>query len=158
MPWGASPANSVTALEPGGREQDRQVLGTTSGHHRVYGGFFYGQAAVVRRHFADELVARTPGGCEHRLHALARRWHDRQAVGHALVEPDLKVHCHGGPEMAPKPPTLGAPRRSRGAPRSRSSWAPKWPPTPNAWSATAQPWRSSITVVVGPAPALHPQH
>src|SRR5204862_7229996 len=121
-----------------------QVLGTASGHHRVHGGFFYGQAAVVRRHFADELVACTPGGCEHRLHALARRWHDRQAVGHALVEPNLKVHCHGGPEMAPKPPTLGASRRSRGAPRSRSSR--NGPQTPNPRSAPAQPWRPSITV------------
>src|SRR5438874_13118252 len=31
------------------------------------------------------------------------------------------------------------------------------PQTPNAWSATAQPWRSSITVVLGPEMAPHPQ-
>ena len=28
---------------------------------------------------------------------------------------------HGGPEMAPKPPTLGAPPETRGAPRSLST-------------------------------------
>src|ERR671924_254403 len=35
----------------------------------------------------------------------------------------------GGPDMAPKPPTFVAPRRSRGAPRSRAwaSGAPIWP-------------------------------
>src|SRR4051812_10320656 len=90
-----------------------------------------------------------------------------------------------GPEMAPKPPTLGAPRRSHGAPRSWWSWAPRWPPNPqrserpgvamalldhggrgprngpqapNARSAPAQPYRSSITVVVGPEMAPKPQH
>src|SRR3989442_266188 len=30
-----------------------------------------------------------------------------------------RVKCHGGPEMAPHPPTLGAPRETRGAPRFR---------------------------------------
>src|SRR5947209_9029310 len=42
---------------------------------------------------------------------------------------DLVVDSHGGPDMAPIPPTFGAPRRSRGAPRS-----------PNVRSAPAQPW------------------
>src|SRR5947208_10574345 len=46
---------------------------------------------------------------------------------------DLVINSHGGPDMAPIPPTFGAPRRSRGAPRS-----------PNVRSAPAQPWRSSI--------------
>ena len=31
--------------------------------------------------------------------------------------PPLEIDLHGGPEMAPKPPTLGAPREARGAPR-----------------------------------------
>src|SRR5262249_25970674 len=29
---------------------------------------------------------------------------------------DPRAYCDGGPEMAPKPPAFGAPRRSRGAP------------------------------------------
>jgi hypothetical protein len=29
----------------------------------------------------------------------------------------VRVHLVGGPEMAPHPPTLGAPRHRRGAPR-----------------------------------------
>jgi penicillin-binding protein 1C len=33
----------------------------------------------------------------------------------------LTIDFHGGPEMAPKPPTLGAPRQSRGTPRDRRS-------------------------------------
>ncbi|PYM84001.1 MAG: hypothetical protein DME13_14185 [Candidatus Rokuibacteriota bacterium] len=41
---------------------------------------------------------------------------------------DLVINSHGGPDMAPIPPTFGAPRRSRGAPRS-----------PNVRSAPAQP-------------------
>jgi hypothetical protein len=32
--------------------------------------------------------------------------------------PPLETDLHGGPEMAPKPPTLGAPRETRGAPRT----------------------------------------
>src|SRR5207253_723803 len=46
---------------------------------------------------------------------------------------DLVINSHGGHDMAPIPPTFGAPRRSRGAPRS-----------PNVRRAPAQPWRSSI--------------
>jgi hypothetical protein len=34
---------------------------------------------------------------------------------HQRVE--LDIHVHGGPEMAPNPPALDAPRQSRGAPR-----------------------------------------
>src|SRR5438132_4886979 len=58
------------------------------------------------------------------------------AVGASVsdVRPgDLVVNSDGGPDMAPIPPAFGAPRRSRGAPRS-----------PNVRSAPAQPWRSSI--------------
>jgi hypothetical protein len=46
---------------------------------------------------------------------------------HASVKPrsytvfvDEPIDLHGGPEMAPKPPTLGAPRQSRGTPRNSS--------------------------------------
>ena len=37
------------------------------------------------------------------------------------VAATVRIDLHGGPEMAPKPPTLGAPRQSRGAPRSSDS-------------------------------------
>src|SRR5713101_2874676 len=38
---------------------------------------------------------------------------------------------YGGPEMAPKPPTFGAPRQSRDAPLCRGVMgAPRWPPNP----------------------------
>src|SRR5260370_42108155 len=52
---------------------------------------------------------------------------------------------HGGPEMAPIPPTLVAPRQSRGAPRLRSpTEAPKWPPPPPPLGrAPAKPGRAS---------------
>src|SRR3989449_354437 len=60
---------------------------------------------------------------------------------------------HGGPEMAPIPPTLGSPRPSRGAPRSRSLHAVSWtwgprngPHPPHARIAPAKPWRSSISL------------
>src|SRR5438552_3199852 len=48
--------------------------------------------------------------------------------------------------MAPKPPTFGAPRRSRGAPLGRAlgEMGPRHgPQAPNVRSAPAQPWRSS---------------
>src|SRR5207245_7504244 len=52
-----------------------------------------------------------------------------------------------GPDMAPKPPTFGALRRSRGAPQGLAlgeMGAPTWgPQAPNVRSAPAQPWRSS---------------
>src|SRR5205807_3324223 len=51
-----------------------------------------------------------------------------------------------GPDMAPKPPTFGAPRRSRGAPQGRAlgEMGPRHgPQAPNVRSAPAQPWRSS---------------
>src|SRR5712692_11399843 len=58
---------------------------------------------------------------------------------------------NGGPRHGPPtPPTLGAPRQSRGAPRYSNSspkkWgAPTWPPNPpNPRSTPAKPWRSSI--------------
>src|SRR5262247_2273923 len=36
---------------------------------------------------------------------------------------------HGGPDMAPKPPTFGTPRRSRGAPLERACfWGPRHGP------------------------------
>src|SRR2546425_2453233 len=87
--------------------------------------------------------------------------------------------------MAPKPPALGAPRRSLGAPRySETLRAPTWPPnpqrserrggalalldiprrsgprhgpqTPNARSAAAEPWRSSISRDA-PGPEMAPK-
>src|SRR5437660_1727294 len=48
--------------------------------------------------------------------------------------------------MAPRPPTFGAPRRSRGAPLGRAlgEMGPRHgPQAPNVRSAPAQPWRSS---------------
>ena len=35
---------------------------------------------------------------------------------------DLVINSHGGPDMAPIPPTFGTPRHSRGAPRSSAQW------------------------------------
>jgi DNA invertase Pin-like site-specific DNA recombinase len=50
----------------------------------------------------------------------------------------------GGPEMAPNPPMLVAPRRSRGAPRYCASAGPRQAPKPpSARRARAQGWRSS---------------
>src|SRR5258708_35188684 len=50
---------------------------------------------------------------------------------------------HGGPELAPIPPTLVAPRRSRGALRSPTE-APNWPPRPPPLGrASAKPGRAS---------------
>jgi hypothetical protein len=37
------------------------------------------------------------------------------------VAATVRIDLHGGPEMAPKPPTLGPPRQSRGAPRYTDS-------------------------------------
>jgi hypothetical protein len=57
----------------------------------------------------------------------------------------------GGPDMAPHtPPALGAPRRSRGAPRIPShplrTWGPDMAPKPpNARDAPAEPWRPSTS-------------
>src|SRR5437660_5874454 len=48
--------------------------------------------------------------------------------------------------MAPRPPTFGALRRSRGAPQGRAlgEMGPRHgPQAPNVRSAPAQPWRSS---------------
>ena len=39
-------------------------------------------------------------------------------MGGVATGPPSPIDLHGGPEMAPKPPTLGAPRPSRGAPRN----------------------------------------
>src|SRR5437588_12547347 len=50
-----------------------------------------------------------------------------------------------GPDMAPKPPTFGALRRSRGAPLGRAlgEIGPRHgPQAPNVRSAAAQPWRA----------------
>src|SRR5437762_1407311 len=53
------------------------------------------------------------------------------------------LYRHGGPDMAPIPPTFGAPRRSRGAPLS--TWGPRHGPhTPNVRSAAAEPGRPSF--------------
>src|SRR2546427_7025871 len=75
----------------GGGDHDRQVVGPTAGQHRVDRGLLDGQPAEVRRHLAEQLVARAPGSGEHPLDALSRGRHDRQPVGHAFVEPDLEL-------------------------------------------------------------------
>src|SRR5205807_2642823 len=50
---------------------------------------------------------------------------------------------HGGPDMAPKPPTFGAPGEAVSL--LYPSWGPRHGPTPpNARSAPAKPCRSSI--------------
>src|SRR5262245_19457736 len=59
----------------------------------------------------------------------------------------------GGPEMAPKPPTFGTPRRSRGAPRSCVRfWGPEMAPKPPTFGTpTAEPWRASVMrEILGP--------
>src|SRR5258708_34739025 len=82
----------------------------------------------------------------------------------------------GAPRWPPNPPSLVAPRRSRGAPRSQSQvmgprdgpqtplrssrpggavarldhsrdGAPRWPNPANVRIAPAKPWRSSITLL-----------
>src|SRR5207245_5072091 len=51
---------------------------------------------------------------------------------------------HGSPDMAPMPPALVTPRRSRGAPRYHLNMgAPTWPPYPSARPTPAKPGRSS---------------
>src|SRR5205823_7362046 len=51
----------------------------------------------------------------------------------------------GGPDMAPKPPSFGPPRRSRGAPLF--PWGPRHgPQTPIVRAAPAEPWRPSISL------------
>src|SRR5207302_2967531 len=51
-------------------------------------------------------------------------------VRRAPAEPWRSSGLHGGPEMAPNPPSFVAPRRSRGAPLVYMG-APRWPPTPH---------------------------
>src|SRR6266403_4237064 len=53
------------------------------------------------------------------------------------------LYLHGGPDMAPNPPTFGPPRRSRGGPLF--TWGPRHgPQSPNVRAAPAEPWRPSI--------------
>src|SRR5256885_747203 len=70
--------------------------------------------------------------------AVARLDHPRSTKMGALTSP-------------PNPPTLAAPRRSRGAPRSpafnKNGGPDIAPKPPNARRAPAQPWRASITRV-----------
>jgi len=85
-------------------------------------------------------------------------WAQRSALCDAesasFVLNDLDYYClypisvivsHGGPDMAPSPPTLGTPRQSRGAPPSRAtSGGPDMAPNPpNVRSTSAKPGRSS---------------
>ena len=74
----------------GGGEHHREVLGATSGHDGVDGGFLDAESAVVRRQLAEQFVARSSGSGEHPLEPLAGRRHDGQPVGHAFVEPDFE--------------------------------------------------------------------
>src|SRR5438445_7832083 len=68
----------------------------------------------------------------------ALRYASQRTVMRTVIVP----YSHGGPDMAPKPPTFGAPRRSRGAPLTRVR--PRHgPQAPNVRRAPAQPWRSS---------------
>src|SRR5438309_6876244 len=74
------------------------------------------------------------GADEPTSHCSLSSWGPRNGpqtpnVRSAPVKPCRSSIDHGGPEMAPKPPTFGAPRRSRVAPLSRLG-APQWPPTP----------------------------
>ena len=73
------------------REHDRQILGTAARHHRVDRHLLDGRAAVVGRDLAHEVLAIAGGAGQHPLHALARRRDHGQAVGDALVEPDLEI-------------------------------------------------------------------
>src|SRR5215470_11257961 len=58
----------------------------------------------------------------------------------------LYIALRLGPEMAPKPPSFGAPRRSRGAPLYRFALGPRnGPQAPFVRSTPAQPGRSSIS-------------
>src|SRR6266404_4995661 len=71
----------------------------------------------------------------------------------------ISVAGSGGPEMAPNPPSLGALRRSRGAPRSASQVvrARDGPQTPIARRAPAEPWRASMIVAGDGGPEMVPK-
>jgi hypothetical protein len=49
----------------------------------------------------------------------------------------------GGPERAPKPPTLRAPAEPWRSANVQSNTAPSGPPKPPALRAPAEPWRSA---------------
>src|SRR5438477_2774963 len=72
-----------TAASTTGSEHHRQILRTAAGHHRVDGDALDGGAPVRRRDQADQLVATPSAGRDRRLHALGRRRHHGQTVGHA---------------------------------------------------------------------------
>src|SRR5712664_3409411 len=61
----------------------------------------------------------------------------------------ITVAGDGAPRWPPNPPSLVAPRRSRGAPRSQSQvMGPRDAPKPPfARRAPVEPWRSSITLL-----------
>src|SRR5437867_11702972 len=62
-----------------------------------------------------------------------------------------------GPEMAPKPPNVRAPRRSRGAPLDCIAMGPEMAPKPpNVRAAPAKPWRPSGLRRDGPEMAPKP--
>src|SRR5882724_11469226 len=91
--------------------------------------------AVLAQAFELSIVAAT-------LASLYPAWRAaRLNVVEALRH--VEFHFNGGHDMAPKPPTLGAARETRAAPRSRASLEMA-PQPPNARGAPAKPWRPSI--------------
>src|SRR5437660_4998226 len=72
-------------------------------------------------------------------------------TGRCRVRPKLNIHggrpYDGGPEMAPKPPTLEPPRPSRDGSRQPACiGAPKWPPSPQRSNRPGQ----AVTVLDNP--------
>src|SRR5881296_336628 len=73
----------------------------------------------------------------------------RKRPGAALALLDYRRRA--APKWPPHPQRSEAPRHSRGAPRLPSSRGPEMAPKPpTLGSAPAQPWRPSITVVARP--------
>src|SRR2546423_64322 len=78
--------------------QHGQVLRPAAGHDGVDRGLLDREPAVVRWHLSDELVGAPARAREHALDPLARRRYHGEAVGDALLEPDLEfvgAHCIG---------------------------------------------------------------
>src|SRR5256714_1451984 len=78
--------------------QHGQVLRPAAGHDGVDRGRLDREPAVVRWHLSDELVGAPARAREHALDPLARRRYHGEAVGDALLEPDLEfvgAHCIG---------------------------------------------------------------
>src|SRR5215475_6295369 len=64
-----------------GGDDDRQVLGPASRHHRVDRDLLDGCPAVVRRHQCDQLAGAPPRCAYRAAHTLRRGRDDGQAVG-----------------------------------------------------------------------------